>query len=179
MDISRLTVNFRRRFFLKLVNVFLCGTHFFPIKRALLRLSGIRVGRNTKVVGPIFSSAGLEIGEDCWIGRNLDVNGNGKVMIGNRCDLAPDVMFLTGSHQIGDMTRRAGEGESYVIHVKDGCWIGARATILGNTAIGPGSVVGACSMVNRDISENVLAAGIPAKMISGIPDPKQVQLDEE
>ena len=176
MGINRLAENLKRRFFQKLVNMFFCGTHFFFIKRVLLRFSGIKVGSGTKIVGPIYSSAFLEFGNDCWIGRNMNANGNGRIIIGDKCDLAPDVMFLTGSHKIGNTARRAGEGESYVIHVNDGCWIGARVTILGNTTIGPGSVVGTCSLVNNDLTSNILAVGVPAKMIGRICEDGQIQL---
>ena len=66
------------------------------------------------------------------------MHGNGTVVIGNNCDIAPDVTFLTGGHQIGNAERRAGAGETYQITVGSGVWIGARATILLNTVIGGG-----------------------------------------
>ncbi len=157
----------KRTFFRGLSNHLFCGTHFFAVKRALLTASGLRIGNNTKIVGPIHfgNASDISIGEGCWIGKNLSIHGDGKVVIGDRCDLAPDVSILTGSHRIGDPSRRAGEGISFSITVGDGCWIGSGARITGHTDIGTGSVIGACALVNKSIQPNVVVAGVPAKII--------------
>ncbi len=147
------------------VNYLLAGTKFFPAKRNLLRSIGYEIGENTKIVGPLHNSGNLRIGKDCWIGCNLTVHGNGSVVIGDNCDIAPDVTFLTGGHQIGDFIRRAGQGESYCITVGNGVWLGSRSTLLLDTTIGDGSVVAACSCVRRNVPKNTLVAGVPAKII--------------
>lgn len=103
-----------------MVNHVLTGTRFFPAKRNLLRSIGYEIGENTKIVGPIHNTGTLRIGANCWIGCNLTVHGNGIVTIGDNCDIAPDVTFLTGGHQMGDHNRRAGKGESYHITVGSG-----------------------------------------------------------
>lgn len=134
----------------------------FALKRALLRSVGISVGENTKVVGPIIVHGKLIIGSNCWIGAGLTVHGNGTVVIKDNVDFGPGVVLLTGGHKIGNSDRRAGDGESYNIEIENGCWIGARSTILGNTTIGDGSIVAACSCVINSVPDNSLAAGIPA-----------------
>jgi len=148
-----------------LINNFLSTTRFFSLKRTLLTLSGLSIGKNTKVVGPISigTCATLIIGDNCWIGKNLSVHGNGTVNIGNNCDLAPDVTFVTGSHEIGEEDRRAGLGIAFDIKVEDGCWIGVKSTIVGNTVIGKGVIIGACSLVNKNVVPNVVIAGVPAR----------------
>ena len=164
---SSLISRIKRTIFRGLSNHLFCGTHFFAVKRALLSASGLKIGNNTKIVGPIYfgNVSDITIGEDCWIGKNLSIHGDGKVVIGDRCDLAPDVSILTGSHQIGDQSRRAGEGISFSVTVGDGCWIGAGVKITGDTNIGKGSVIGTCALVNKNIQPNVVVAGIPAKII--------------
>ncbi len=147
------------------VNHLLSGVKFFNAKRKLLRSIGIEIGENTKIVGPIYNSASLHIGDNCWIGKNLILNGNGAVYIGNNCDIAPEVTFLTGGHEIGDETRRAGKGQKYTIHVGDGTWIGARSTLLGDISVGKSCMIAACACVTRDIEDNTLCGGVPAKMI--------------
>ncbi len=148
-----------------LVNHVLAGTRSFAAKRRLLRSAGYDIGEGTKVVGPVFCTGRLSIGANCWIGRNFTVNGNGSVTIGDNCDLAPDVTFCTGGHKVGSHERRAGQGESYDISVGSGVWIGIRATVLGNTAIGDGSVVAACACVTWDVPADSLVAGVPAKIV--------------
>lgn len=153
----------KRVIVLFLVNHCLAGTRCFNQKRYLLRSIGYDIGRGTKVVGPIFCTGKLVIGEECWIGRNFKVNGNGNVTIGSHCDIAPDVTFLTGGHKIGDAVRRAGKGKKYNIQVGNGVWIGSRCTLLGNISIGNSSVIAACTCVIKDVSENMLVGGVPAR----------------
>ncbi len=153
-----------------LVNHVYAGTHHFERKRKLLNSIGYEIGEGTKVVGPITNTGTLVVGKNCWIGTNLTIHGNGKVIIGDNCDIAPDVTFLTGGHKIGSKLRRAGEGETYFIEVHNGTWIGARSTIFGNTIIGTGSVIAAGAVVNRNVENNSLVGGVPAKTIRRLDD---------
>lgn len=153
-----------------MVNHLFAGTRFFPLKRKLLRSIGCQIGENTKVVGPLYNTGKLLIGDNCWIGKNLTVHGNGTVRIGDNCDIAPDVTFLTGGHRIGSAEHRAGPGETYQIAVGNGAWIGARATVTMNTAIGDGAVIAACACVIRDVPDNTLVGGVPAKIIKELED---------
>jgi len=153
-----------------LINTFLSTTNFFPLKRHLLRISGFDIGKGTKVVGPVHigTCAKLSIGSNCWVGSGITVYGNGIVIVGDNCDLAPDVGFVTGSHTKGTADRRAGEGVSYKIEIGNGCWIGARVTIMGDVLILNSSIIGSCSLVHKNIPSNVIAAGVPAKIINNI-----------
>ncbi len=155
----------KRRICLTLVNKVFSGTHSFKIKRRLLRAAGMKIASDVSVVGPLFTTARLEIGIGSWIGRNLVIHGNGVVVIGENCDIAPDVTLLTGTHIIGGHKRRAGRGQTGNITIGDGCWIGARATILPGTTVGNGSVISACACVVNDVAEDVVAGGVPAKVI--------------
>lgn len=152
------------------VNHIFSGTKFFKLKRKLLRSVGYKIGEGTKIVGPIQCTGELIIGRDCWIGRELGVYGNGTVSIGDCCDIAPQVSFYTGGHEIGTEERRAGKGIHYNIHVGNGIWIGARSTLLGNTRVGNSSVIAACACVVKDVPDNVLAAGVPARIIRELKD---------
>ena len=82
-------------------------------KRKLLISLGFEIGEQTKIVGPIFCAGELKVGKNCWIGKNFNVNGNGKVFIGDNCDIGPEVIFQTGGHAIGPAIRRAGAGDNY------------------------------------------------------------------
>lgn len=156
-----------RKMNLFLVNHVYVGTSekYFEKKRVLLNRVGYKLGEGTKVVGPIYCTGTLECGKNCWLGKNLVVNGNGVVIIGDNCDIAPDVIFQTGGHEIGKAQRRAGEGQLHVQRVGDGVWIGGRVTIIGKTSVGSGSVIAGCACVINDVPENVMVGGVPAKII--------------
>ena len=130
-------------------------------KRKLLNSVGHSIGEGTKVVGPIYCGGKMIVGKNCWIGRNLEINGNGTVTIGDQCDIAPDVIFQTGSHEIGGPERRAGEGITEDITVGNGCWIGVRSTILGGVSISDGAVIAACALVNKKCRRILWLAGFP------------------
>lgn len=163
--VARCARSLWRKLCLFLVNRVFVGTKCFEIKRRLLNCIGNQIGKQTKIVGPIEWCTKLKIGENCWIGKNFIVNGNGTVEIGDNCDIAPEVTFLTGGHKIGPSSRRAGSGESYTIIVGNGVWIGARSTLLNNIYIGDGVVIAACSCVSKDVDSDLLVGGIPARVI--------------
>jgi acetyltransferase-like isoleucine patch superfamily enzyme len=135
----------------------------WTIKRNLLNWAGFNIGEGTKVVGPLTVYGDLEIGKNTWIGTGFKIHGNGIVKSGSNCDIAPDVTFLTGSHELGDAGRRAGAGRKFRIIVNDGTWIGARSTLVGDIEIGKGCVIGACALVNKSFLDNVLIVGVPAQ----------------
>lgn len=143
---------------------------YFERKRKLLNSLGHRIGKGTKVVGPIHITGKLCVGENCWLGKNFLVNGNGSVTIGNNCDIAPEVTFQTGTHEIGNSQRRAGKGKNQDIIVGNGCWIGVRTTILSGVIIGDGALVAACACVKDSVNKNTLVGGVPAKEIRKLSD---------
>lgn len=155
----------KRRLCLFLVNHVFVGTKHFEEKRILLNAIGYKIGEGTQIVGPIECYGTLVIGTNCWIGKNLTVNGNGAVIIGDNCDLAPEITFLTGGHKIGTHDRRAGCGEQYTIEIGNGVWIGARSTLVNNISIGDGAVIAACACVNKSVGCDLLVGGVPARTI--------------
>lgn len=149
------------------VNKLFAGTKTknFEKKRKLLNSIGYEIGEGTKIVGPIFCTGKLVVGNDCWIGRSFSVDGNETVTIGDRCDIGPCVSFQTGGHEISTHDRRAGVGYNNPITVGNGCWIAAKTTVLGGVKIGDGSVVAAGSCVVGNVTGDILVGGVPAKEI--------------
>lgn len=170
MFILKIIRAIKKRWVLYLVNKVYKGTAHFKRKRKLLQSIGWKIGAGTKIVAPIEVCGTIVIGGNCWIGKNLRVNGNGTVTIGDNCDIAPEVTFQTGGHKIGSADRRAGEGCIFNQRVGDGSWIGGRSTILNNTTIGKSCVVAGCSCVVKDVEDNCLVGGVPAKVIRKLDD---------
>jgi len=156
----------KKKIILFTINHFLSGTHAFAIKRLLLNaVNNVKIGKNTKVVGPIYIYGSLYVGEETWIGHDFRAEGNGIVSIGSRCDIAPMVTCFTGGHKIGEHNRRAGEGITEGIYVGDGCWIGGGATLIHGTKVSDGVVVAAGAVVSKSVDADCLVGGVPAKTI--------------
>ena len=160
-------LDLRRKFVYLCVNHIYAGTNsrYWEIKRKLLNSIGHEIGENTKVVGPVKIYGKLKTGKNVWLGTNFTLHGLGQVQIGDCCDIAPDVTCLTGSHEIGDHSRRAGTGIIREVRIGNGCWIGAGSTIVGGTEIGDGCVVAACTCVVKSAPADTLIGGVPGKVI--------------
>lgn len=144
-------------------------SRLYSLKRRLLNLAGVQVADGGLVNGgtQFLGRGNVAIGAQTWIGPNCRfyTHSDASISVGDRCDIAPEVSFVTGSHAFGSSERRAGVGYATPIHIGKGCWIGTRATILGGVRIGEGSIVAAGSVVTRDVPENSLVGGVPARLI--------------
>lgn len=87
------------------------------------------------------------------------------IYIGNNVAIGMNVKFITTSHEIGEPSRRAAKPIREPVYVGDGSWIGADTTILPGVRIGKGVVVGAGSLVTKDLDDNCIYVGRPAYKI--------------
>jgi maltose O-acetyltransferase len=141
----------------------------FRFKAFLLRLRGFQIGNNVKVVSSVkLKLQHLSVGDNTYINYETLIAGS-DVSIGRNVAIAPRCVIVTGTHEIGDSTNRAGEGKTQSITIGDGTWIGTNSTILGGVRIGHGCVVAAGSLVRESIDDNCLVAGVPAKVIRRLP----------
>lgn len=149
------------------LNIALPSSPFFSVRRRLLRLCGIHVGRTVKINTRVsFYWHNVVIGDHTWVGPECGFysTAEASIHIGENCDIAPRVVFITGTHEMGAPHRRAGRGKSLPISVGDGCWIGACSVILGGACIGKGCVVGAGAVVlGGEYADNSLILGVPAQ----------------
>ena len=157
----------------KVITLFLINlipfTRFYYFKNLLLKMAGATVGGNVRIGGKIQISnpCNLIIGSNVWLGDSLKIynSGAGVIHIGNNVDVGPNCVMVTGTHEIGNSTHRAGKGMNYPIVIGNGVWIGASATILGNVTIGSGVIVASGAVVHKSIDENHLVGGVSVKYI--------------
>ncbi len=147
-----------------------------------LSLEGIRLGRNVTIVrGAVLvctgvlarPGVGITIGDRTGIGDHSYLSGQGGIAIGDDVLLGPGVRVFSENHEFGDRVRpirTQGEVRAPVT-IESDCWIGAGATILASVRIGRGAVIGAGSVVTRDVPAYAVAAGNPAKVIRYRGDP--------
>ena len=167
MEKSRIK-RIRRKFFLPIFNsLFSRKTRMWGLKRFILKLANVNIASTTKVVGPLIlgDAVNLTVGEGTWLGTDFSVYGSGTCIIGDKCDIGPDVSVLSGSHDIGGTDRRAGQGKHYTIVIGNGVWIGGRSTLYGDIAVVDSSIIAAGSLVNKNVVLNCIVGGVPAKVI--------------
>ncbi len=144
-------------------------TRLFGFKVALLRWCGASVGKNVRVCSSaLFMGNGhLVIGNDVWIGAGCRISpvGGAEIKIGDHCDLGPEVMILSGGHQIDpDGDHIGGKGMSASVLINSGCWLGARSTILPGVTLAEKTLVAAGAVVKESTKEpKTLIAGVPAQ----------------
>jgi maltose O-acetyltransferase len=153
------------QYLINILFIFLPGSRFFAFKRFLLFITGVKVGKNVRVMRIRIEGIKLNIGENTYIGdETIITGGESNVTIGKNCDISSRVSIVTGNHKIGNIEHAAGIGYSEDIVIGDGVWIGYGVIILSGVTIGKGSIIGAGSVVTTDIPSGVMAAGVPAKV---------------
>jgi len=141
----------------------------FQLKASLYRSAGYQVSRSCRIISSaqIWGNCQVTIGDDTFIGHDvLITGGESRIEIGRFVDIGPRVCIVMGTHII-DMhgPHSAGAGDSKDIVIEDGVWIGANSTILGGVRLGRKCVIGAGSVVNRDIPPFTMAFGVPCRVV--------------
>ncbi|MFA5481026.1 MAG: sugar O-acetyltransferase [Bacilli bacterium] len=145
---------------------------------------------NCYIQGPIF----CDYGDNLFVGKNFCANFNFTVLdccpitIGDNAFIGPNVSLLTPVHALRYQERNVrvkSDGTIYdleyakPITIGDNCWISGNVTILGGVNIGQGCVIGAGSVVTKDIPDDSLAFGNPCKVIRKITEEDSVYLKKD
>ena len=109
------------------------------------------------------------------INYNCTILDTSPVYIGENVFIAPGVCIACAGHGIHPNERNI--NTSKPVYIGKNVWIGANATILAGVHIGNGSIIGAGSVVSKDIPDNVIAAGVPCKVIREITDEDRLNLE--
>ena len=104
------------------------------------------------------------LGKNVFANHNLTIMSLGTVTIEDGAMLGPEVGLFTVNHEPKNirtvMTRE--------IHIKKNAWIGARVSILPGVTIGENAIVGTGSVVTKDVPDNAVAVGVPARIVKRI-----------
>lgn len=110
----------------------------------------------------------IEFGDNFYSNHNLVILDGAKVKIGNNVMFGPNVGLYTAVHPINYEERNTGIEMAKEIHIGNNVWLGGGVTICPGVTIGDNCVIGAGSVVVKNISENSAAAGNPCKVIKKI-----------
>lgn len=134
--------------------------------RLLRHLLG-RVGQRPVVESPFVCDYGynIEVGDDFYANVNCVILDEAKVTFGDHVFIAPDCGFYTAGHPLDAERRNRGLEYARPIRVGNNVWIGGGVRVLPGVTIGDNCVIGAGSVVTKDIPAGSLAAGNPCRVI--------------
>lgn len=110
----------------------------------------------------------IEVGKNFFANYNCMILDVAKVVIGDNCQMAPNVAIYTAGHPVHPDTRNTAYEYGIEVTIGDNVWIGGNTVICPGVHIGSNTVIGAGSVVTKDIPERVIAAGNPCKVIREI-----------
>ena len=139
-----------------------------PGELQILKNKGLKIGKNCDLISP-----GPNFGSEPYL-----------IEIGNNTTVSFDVAFVThdaGTRVLRNLADNDKEKQTVIygkIVVGNNCFIGCRTTILPGVTIGDNTIIGAGSVVNRDIPSNSVAAGVPCKVICTLDEYKEKHKDD-
>lgn len=143
--------------------------HFAEKDKLLKEILG-KTGERVNIEAPFHCDYGynIEVGEDFFANYNFTVLDVGRVKIGANAQIAPNVSIYTAGHPIHPESRNSGYEYGIEITIGDNVWIGGNTCIMPGVKIGNNVVIGAGSVVTKDLPDNVIAVGNPCRVIREI-----------
>lgn len=138
------------------------------VRHWLSQITGSEIDQTTTLFTPLY----LNYGKHTKIGKNVFINFDctfldlGGIIIEDNVLIAPKVSLLSEGHPVSSENRHSLTVGR--IHIKKNAWIGANATILQGVTIGENAVVAAGSVVSKDVADNTVVGGAPARIIKTI-----------
>ena len=137
-------------------------------REEILREAMGTYGENLYIIPPIYANCGLT---NVHVGKNVVINFNcafvddGEIFIGDDCMIGPGCNLATSVHPISPRLRRHKLQYNKPIHIGNNVWFGAGVTVLPGITVGDNAIVGAGSVVTKDVPANAIVAGNPARLI--------------
>ena len=148
------------------------------------------IGENGFLQGPVHFHYGkhTKIGKNLFANFNFTVQDDAEVTIGDNCNFGPNVTIVTPIHPMVASERRLmldkdGNPKRFCyakpVHIGNDCWFGANVVVCPGVTIGDNCVIGAGSVVTRDIPSNSFAAGDPCRVIREITEKDSMKYKPE
>lgn len=110
----------------------------------------------------------IDLGQRVFINHDCYFMDGAKITIGDHVFFGPNCGLYTANHPLPYKERDKGLEQALPIHIGNHVWLGANVIVLPGVTIGDGSVISTGSVVAKDIPENALAMGVPAKVVKNI-----------
>jgi maltose O-acetyltransferase len=143
------------------------GVSHVDARRAILAELLGDLGNDVVVRPPLVMDLGYQtsVGAGTFINAGCVILDVGRVTIGERCQIGPNVQILTPTHPLDPEMRRTGVEAAEPIEIADDVWLGGGVIVCPGVTIGRDTVVGAGAVVTKDLPPRVLAVGNPARVV--------------
>lgn len=136
-------------------------------KQKILKELFAEVGENTYIQAPYHAMWGghhVHLGKNVYVNFNCTFVDDAQIYIGDGTMIAPNVTIIAASHPVSPSLRAKGFGCNKPVYIGKNVWLASNVTVLPGVHIGDNSIIGAGSVVTKDIPENVIAFGNPVKV---------------
>lgn len=139
-------------------------------REEIMRKLLAKTGKSFVIEPPFYCDYGynIEIGEGFFANMNLVILDGAKVTFGDNVFIAPNCGFYTAGHPLDAEQRNKGLEYAYPIKVGNNVWFGAHVAVMPGVTIGDNTVIGAGSIVTKDIPSGVIAVGNPCRVVREI-----------
>ena len=140
-------------------------------REAKLKTMFAEIGEGCYVESPLHSNMGcrhVHFGNNVYANFNLTLVDDTHIYVGDYTMFGPGVIVATASHPILPELRERVTQYNLPVHIGRNCWIGAGAIIMPGVTVGDNTVIGAGSLVTKDIPANVVAYGSPCRVVREI-----------
>ena len=142
-------------------------------KAAMLQEMFAEVGEDCYIELPFHANWGgrhVHFGKNIYANFNLTLVDDTHIYVGDYCQIGPNVVLATAGHPIEPDLREAGYQYNTPVRVGRNCWLGAGVLVMPGVTIGDNVVVGAGSVVTKDLPDSVVAVGNPCKILREVND---------
>lgn len=140
-------------------------------RTALLKEMFAEIGENCYIEPPFHANWGgrhVHFGNNVYANFNLTCVDDTHIYVGDSTMFAPNVTLASAAHPIDPALRQKAYQYNMPVHIGKNCWLGAGVIVLPGVTIGDNTVVGAGSVVTKDLPANVVAVGNPCRVLRPI-----------
>lgn len=146
-------------------------------KQQLLKKMFFEIGDGCTIETPLHANWGchnVHFGKGIYCNSNLTLVDDGHIYIGDHTMIAPNVVIATAGHPILPILREHNYVYCQDVHIGNNVWLGSNVIVLPGVTIGDNTVIGAGRVVDKDIPCNVVAYGVPCKVIRDISEKDKI-----
>lgn len=153
---------------IKLLSVLNTSTDINQVRGRLSEITKHKIAASTIILAPFHTNFGqhIRLGKHVFINHDCSFLDMGGITIEDQVQIGPKVSLITENHPLTPSQRKNLVLNAIII--KENAWLGAGATILPGVTVGKNAVIAAGAVVTKDVADNTVVAGVPARLISNI-----------